>query len=302
VSSRKRALGALLAVLALVTAACGDDDDTKTQAGKTADAKPTKAAFIAAADEICAASTGQTDEIFGSLFTGGDPQPAAVQEGLGRVLDLNSTMIADLRALTPPAGDEAKIKTLLDEAKQVESTLRTQVSTPEGAMTLIDEENDPYATLNEKMVTYGFADCAGESDAETGTFGGEELTTDEQAKATKVDIKGTEFSYQGVPASLPAGPAIFSFTNTGTVDHEIGVVQIKDGMSAAEAITKAKADLEDESYQVRFLGVAYALPGEHVDLSVKLVPGLYGYACSVEDESGTTHANHDMIGTFTVAG
>lgn len=32
---------------------------------------------------------------------------------------------------------------------------------------------------------------------------------------------------------------------------------------------------------------------------MKLVPGLYGYACSIKDDSGTPHVNHGMIGTFT---
>jgi plastocyanin len=301
-NSRRRALGALLAVLTLGATACGDDGTT-TQSGKSSDDKqeaPTKEAFLLAADEICAATNGQTDELFGAIFSAGEPQPAMVQESLGKVLDLNGKMITDLRAMTPPRGDEAKVDALLDEAEQVEGALRTQVSTPEGAMQVIN--GDPFAALNEKMTAYGFKDCAGEGEAKTETFGGEELSADELAKATKVEVKGIEFSYQGVPASLPAGPAVFSFTNGGSVDHEIGVVKIKEGVSAAEAIAKAKADLEDDSFIERFIGAGYALPSEHTDLSVKLVPGLYGYACFVEDASGVPHVNHGMIGTFTVAG
>jgi plastocyanin len=303
-NSRRRALGALLAVLTLGATACGDNATT-TQSGKSSDDKqeaPTKEAYILAADEICAATNGQTDELFGAIFSAGEPQPAMVQESLGKVLDLIDGQVADLRALTPPMGDEATIDGLLDEAEQTAGSLRTKVSTPEGAMEVINVEDDPFAALNEKMTAYGFKDCAGEGEAKTETFGGDELSTDEQAKATKVDVKGIDFSYQGVPASLPAGPTVFSFANGGSVNHEMGVVKIKEGVSAADAIAKAKADFDDDSFIERFLGVAYALPGEDIALSVKLVPGLYGYACSVEDDSGVPHVNHGMIGTFTVAG
>jgi plastocyanin len=303
-NSRTRRLGALLVVLALGAAACGDDGK-KSQAGKSSDDKqeaPTKEAFILAADEICAGTNDQTDEIFGAIFSSGEPQPPMVQESLGKVLDLIDGQVADLRALTPPTGDEANIDGLLDEAEQTAGTLRTQVSTPEGAMGIIGSEGDPFAALNEKMKAYGFADCAGEGESKTETFGGEELTADEQAKATKVEVKGVDYRYEGVAASYPAGPAVFTFTNSGSEDHEFGLVKIKAGISAADAIAKAKADTEDESFIDRFIGAAYALQGEHTDLAVKLEPGLYGYACFIEDANETPHVQHGMIGTFTVAG
>jgi plastocyanin len=99
---------------------------------------------------------------------------------------------------------------------------------------------------------------------------------------------------------VAAGPAVFTFTNTGVENHEIGLVKIKQGVTAAQAIAKAKADPEDQSYIEGFLGAAYALKGEHTDLSVKLEPGLYGYGCFVKDPKGTPHAASGMISTFTV--
>jgi len=302
-NSRTRTLGALLAVLALGAAACGDDGK-KTQAGTSAEAKqeaPTKEAFIAAADQICAATNNQTDEIFGSIFSSGEPQPAVVQESLGKVLDLTERQFADVRALTPPKGEEARIDALLDEAEQTAGATRTQVFTPEGAMEVIDGD-DPFAPVQEKMTAYGFDDCGGEGEPTTDTFGGEELSADEQANATKVAVKAVDYRYESMAASLPAGPAVFSLTNAGSEDHEFGLVKIKEGVSAADAMAKAKADTEDDSYIERFLGAAYALPGEHTDLSVKLEPGLYGYACFIDDANDTPHVKHGMIGTFAVAG
>jgi plastocyanin len=304
-NSPQRRLGALIVVLALgAGVACGDDDPTpapQAQGGQTADA-PTKAAFIASADEICAGYTRQMDEIFGPLFTGGEPQPAAVQESLGKVLDLYVKQVADLRGLTPPAADKATFDGLLAEADTLIAATRTRIADANVAMELIMSDEDPFSGLDEKMGAYGFKDCAGEGEQQTQTFGGEELSADEQAKATKLAVKGFDFRYEGVPASIAAGPAVFSFTNSGSEDHEIGVVKIKDGFTIEKVVELSKADPEDQSYVDRFLGAAYAKPGEGTDLSVKLDPGLYGFACFVEDAQGTPHFNHGMYGSFSVAG
>jgi hypothetical protein len=301
---RTRTLGALFVVIALGAAACGDDDK-KTQAGKSSDTDqeaPTKDAFIAAADKICAVNNDKFDEIFGSLFSGGEPTPADAQEGLGKALDIYDDQIVALRGLRAPEADEAEIAGLLDEFEKAAADGRAGIAEPDAALVMLNTDEDPFGAINEKMAAYGFADCSGEGPAETEVFGGEELSADELDKATKVDVKGLEFSYQGVPASLPAGPAVFNFTNGGAVNHEFVVVQIKEGVSAAEATAKAKENLEDESFIEQFLGGVFALPGEHGNVSFKLVPGLYGYACSVEDESGVQHVKQGMIGTFTVAG
>lgn len=299
--ARIRGLGVLVVVLAL-GAACGDDDtDTRTQGGKTAE-DPTKAEFIAASDEICAGYIDQMDEVFAGLFTGEEPEPAAVQEGFGKVLDIYSKQLSDLRGLTPPKDDEAAIAGLLDDGEKVVADTRAEIASLARTMELFSSDEDPFSAWNEKMAGYGFEACAGESEDETEAFGGAELTAEEQAKATKVTVKGMEYGYEGVPATLTAGPAIFSFTNGGGENHEIGIVRVKDGVSADEAITMAKENPEDDAFVAAFLGAAYALPGDSIDLSVKLEPGLYAYGCFVETSDGTPHAVHGMIDSFTVAG
>lgn len=299
--SRTRLAGALLVAGTLGAACASDDPDTNTQAGKASDTL-TRTELIAAADEICADYNDQMDEIFGALFTGEEPQPAAVQENLGKVLDLYGEQWGELRGLTPPKADEAKIEALLDEGDKVVADTRTLIADPAEAMAILQSDEDPMSGLDEKMAEYGFANCAGEREEETESFGGDELTSEEAAAATKVEVTAVEYAYQGVPATLPAGPAIFSFTNAGGENHEIGIVKIKDGLSAEEVIAKATADSDDESFIDRFLGAGYALPGEATDLSVRLQPGLYGYGCFVETDEGASHASHGMISTFTVAG
>jgi hypothetical protein len=305
--NRSRRLIGALALLTVLGAACGDNDSgTKSQAGKssattssTAPA-PTKAEFIAAADAVCAKFVDQMNPIFGALFTGGEPQPAAAQEGFGKVLDLVTQQMKEIRALTPPAGDQDQLNALFAEVDKAIGDTRTRIADPKVAMELLQSDDDPFAATDEKAKAYGFKDCGGEETPETETFGGVELSADEQAKASKVTVEGFEYGYKGVPASLPAGPAIVSFTNIGVEDHEIGIVKVKKGVTAAEAIAKAKVNPEDESFVDNFLGGAYALKGEHTDLSIKLEPGLYGYGCFVKDANDKAHATHGMIGTFTV--
>lgn len=298
----RRLIGAL-ALLAIFGAACGDDN--KVQEGKASATTsstvpaPTKAEFIAAADAICANFSDQMDPIFEALFTGGPPEPAAAQESLGKVLDLYTQQNKDLRALTLPTGEQDQITALWAEADKTVGDTRTRIGSSTGAaLEVLQSDEEPFAALEEKAKAYGFKDCGGAEKTET--FGGVELSADEQAKATKLAVEGFEYGYKGVSATLPAGPAVISFTNIGTENHEIGVIRVKPGVTAAQAIAKAKADPDDESYVEEFLGAAYALKGEHTDLSVKLKSGLYGYACMIKAADGNAHAVKGMISTFTV--
>ncbi len=306
---RSRRLIGVLALITILGAACGDDNPNPAvqdgqSSGSTSStapaAAPSKSDFIAAADAICARYTEQTDPIFGALFTGGDPQPAAVQESFGKVLGLMDQQMKDLKALTPPAGQDAEVNALWAEADKALAGARAKAATPDGAMALIQSDDDPFAAANAKAAEYGMKDCAGEGEQKTQAFGGAELTAEEQSKATKVAVDGMEYSYQGVPATIAAGPAVFSFANKGVEDHEIGIVKAKPGVTAAQAIAKAKANPDDDSYVEQFLGAGYALKGDSIDLSVTLEPGLYGYGCFVEAADGTAHAAKGMIGTFTV--
>ena len=297
---RSRRLAAAVIALAVVGVACGDDDpDQKAQAGKEA---PTKEAFIAAADEICASANEQIDPIFGALFTG-EPDPAQVQESLGQVLTINEQTLEEVRALEVPAGDAERLEELWDLSEATFTDLRTKIATPDGAMELL-QGDDPFEAVNEELAGYGFADCAGEGEREqeTEVFGGDELSAAELASATKVTIKGVDYGYEGVPASIAAGPAVLTFENVGADFHEIGLVKVKAGATVEQVLERAKVDEQDMEFIDRFIGAAMALPGDSIDFNVKLDPGTYGFACFVEDAAGVRHIDHGMFGSFTVAG
>ncbi len=85
-------------------AACGGDDAGGGEA-------LTKAEWIAAADAICVG----VDEELGLIP---EPQtPEEMGEAGVRVWEIHRAGLAELRALTPPEGDEAAVEGILDAAE-----------------------------------------------------------------------------------------------------------------------------------------------------------------------------------------
>ena len=153
-------LAAVLAV-GLVAAGCGgdDDEDTTTAATTTeteaAGGEPlSKSGFIEQADQICREGDQEIDQ-------------EAEQLGLGRPSDQElehfttdtlvpgiQQQIDDLRALTPPEGDEEQITQFLDSAQKALDRLEQDPSL------LLRESGDPFAEVRQLGEEYGFEDCA----------------------------------------------------------------------------------------------------------------------------------------------
>ena len=109
-------LAALLSVTALSAVGCGGDDDSSS--GEPA---PTKAAYIVDADAICTADQADFEAIVQDL-----PNDVEAPESQAAITDeivpLYRDQIEQLRALTPPEGDEeatAAIYDAVDEALNV---------------------------------------------------------------------------------------------------------------------------------------------------------------------------------------
>lgn len=94
----------ILAALVLMVAACGGDGE----AGAL-----TKAEWVAAANGICV-------EMFRELDSIPEPetQGEAGEAGI-RVTEIHRAALADLRALEPPAGEQARVAQILDAAQAV---------------------------------------------------------------------------------------------------------------------------------------------------------------------------------------
>ena len=105
-------LVALFATTALV-AACGGDDDSSSD-----EPAPTKAAYITEADGVCESDQAEFEEIVAELPN--DIEAEESQTGISdEVLPLYQDQLEELRAITPPEGDEdttAAIYDAVDEA------------------------------------------------------------------------------------------------------------------------------------------------------------------------------------------
>jgi hypothetical protein len=126
----------------------------------------------------------------------------------------------------------------------------------------------------------------------------------QEVVATAVD-----YGYQGVPATLEAGPTVFVIDNQSAAGeaHEIGVARIADGVT--ETVDELLALPEEEvGAKLEFANGAFAPAGGTSGVTMDLAPGRYLYACfiptgSIGDQEGTgaPHFTAGMFGEFTVS-
>jgi hypothetical protein len=96
----------LCVTVLLVVAACGGDDASGDEA-------LSKAEWIAAADAICAEDNAELALI-------PEPQtPEEAAEAGARVIEIQRTGLAEVRALAPPPGDEGVVGEILDAVEAV---------------------------------------------------------------------------------------------------------------------------------------------------------------------------------------
>jgi hypothetical protein len=150
-------LATLLALTAALmsVAACGEDD-----ASGGDESSVTKAQFVAAANEICAAADKQINvagrDFFESLGRGAHPSDGQIVEfGEREVVPIFEQAIERLRGLEPPVGDEQEIERILAAADEGTERLAGQ---PES---ILDEEPSRADRL---FAAYGITTSAGSED------------------------------------------------------------------------------------------------------------------------------------------
>jgi uncharacterized cupredoxin-like copper-binding protein len=88
-------------------------------------------------------------------------------------------------------------------------------------------------------------------------------------KTTAITVGMADFSFSGVPGSVPCGTITFTTNNTGAEDHNLTIA----GKTPGPIVS----------------------PGGTASYSVTLDPGTYGYQCDVGN-----HAAQGMVGALTV--
>jgi hypothetical protein len=97
---------------------------------------------------------------------------------------------------------------------------------------------------------------------------------------TRVDVTGSDYGFNGIPPTLPAGTASIEFRNEGAEVHEMvvfrkkaGVTDSLDSLLAIEEQEEAAAKIEPVGY----LGGVH--PGDEEFLLADLTPGDYAVVC-----------------------
>ncbi len=129
---------------------------------------------------------------------------------------------------------------------------------------------------------------------------------------TKVDLTATEFRFDGVPESIPAGrPISFRMTDRGSAPHLMLLAKapadgtddqafLGDFLTAANGGPEAFAPFERYDVVGAF---PFADPGTTDTALKQLEPGAYVYFCPLpvgDDPTGPSHFEQGMHGRFTV--
>jgi hypothetical protein len=129
-----------------IAAGCGDDDD---------DSSLSKDEFIAQANEICAQGTTDLNEAAEAEFgAGGQPTPEEEQAFVTDTVVPNiQGQIDEIRDIVPE--DEAdEVNEILDKAELAVQDLEEDPTSVQGG-------DDPFAEVNDELVSYGLSSCGG---------------------------------------------------------------------------------------------------------------------------------------------
>lgn len=282
---RLRGIG-VVGALALVGAACGDDD-----------AGLSKAEWIEAAEAICA----DANDAFEALFEEGPPAtPEATQRFVEDVVPILERRVSELRDLEAPEGDAEEIAEMLDRGEQGVDDVREASQSPEASVEIFNAEGgEDNRAFDESLAAYGAEACEEDEGEE------EEEAAPPIAGAREVVVQGTEYAFSGLPPSVPAGDVNFVLDNVGGEEHELGVGRLKEGATAREVVDAVKragfgAALELLDGEPDF-GIHEIGPGTRSDPSgLTVEPGSYILVCFVNAPDGERHAFKGMFAELEV--
>jgi hypothetical protein len=268
------ALAASALIVAVAMTGCSDDDDgADTDTGGT-DATAETAGFDAEA--YCEASEA-AEQIGEPEIDFETATPQEIAEATKTFM--SETALPALEAAATEAGDE-----ISDEADTVLAAGNEVAETGDFGAFETPEMAEALATIHEY-------------DAETCDW-------------TTVDIVTEDYTFEGFPEELEAGPTSFELTNEGAEVHEIALVKRNDGVT--DPVEDILALPEEEAFdKVTFVGVAGPVPtGEEAYVFADLTPGDYIVVCFLPTgmtsmdgppPDGPPHAMNGMVTEFTVS-
>jgi hypothetical protein len=117
-----------------------------------------------------------------------------------------------------------------------------------------------------------------------------------------IEVVATDYAFGVLPAVIAAGPTIFSFSNKGTVQHEMAIVRLRDGVTIDALLKLIKDGGRRRDVVERSVGILISGPGTSPDgkLVVDLIRGAnYVVLCNLKDTPDSPgHATLGMYKAF----
>jgi hypothetical protein len=134
---------------------------------------------------------------------------------------------------------------------------------------------------------------------------------------TQVEVTYRDFSFEGIPAALPAGPVSFRGVQAGKEPHIMQIYRIRDGVPGTPEEVLARVSQEPipsvalaRAAQLVGAGAFTDFDGDPAYLPLDLTPGSYLVICpiptginrdGVAPDRAKPHFQHGMVASFTVA-
>ncbi|HMH57207.1 MAG TPA: hypothetical protein VK535_13190 [Gemmatimonadales bacterium] len=114
-----------------------------------------------------------------------------------------------------------------------------------------------------------------------------------------VTVTATDFRFDA-PATAPAGAVTIHLINHGKELHQVQLVKLEDGKTAAD-FAKALHTPGPPPSWIKFVGGPNGIaPGQEARATSVLAPGSYMYLCFIPSQDGVMHAAKGMVRPFEV--
>jgi len=246
---------AAVVTLSLVAAACGDDDDDDAATDDTP-AESADSADTADSGSDTTAAAGGDSAAFCQAGVDLEAQFGAEEPDVAAVTGI----LEDFEAAAPAD--------LVENVSGLSGALATAAES--GG----DPAEDPAFDENLAPIDeYVLAECGFET----------------------IDVTASEYAFEGIPATVPAGTVAFSFTNGGSEAHELIMFKRADGEE--RPIDELLALPEDQMFSaLSFAGAAQAEPGKTTASIPTLDPGKYIGVCFLPTGGVEDAPPHFMAG------
>jgi hypothetical protein len=120
-----------------------------------------------------------------------------------------------------------------------------------------------------------------------------------QKSPVQIDVVAADYAFRPLPGNIAAGPTVFTFRNEGKVQHEMGIVRLRDGVTADDLVKLLKDGGRRRDVVERSVGILIAGPGKAPDgkLLVDLIRGAsYVVLCNLKDAPDAP--GHTMLGMY----